>query len=663
MDAFRFDGKLTCLPQNISSLVVYYNKDMFEEAGVAEPKAGWKWDDMVAAAKKLTKDRTATARPRSTASESKRRSSASRRSSGRTAAKSSTTMSSRHTSRWTRPRPRRRSSGLLPAAPRREGRARATKRSRPRTTRPASRTAEWRWCMSSRRATPTFRTDQGLRLGHRAASRSTREQAGILHSDAYCMTKASENKEAAWSFMEYALGPEGRQIVAKSGRTVPSLKSVAESEAFLDPTAKPANSQVFLDTIPVIRQVPSISTWPEIEDAAKPILEEGFYKGEGVPAVVGELRAATDPIFERAEKRVSADSADGRTEVRGRPEGLRFDPGAPRPRSRRGRRGADRPRWPLRLGQEHRPASSLPASRTSPRARFTSAVVTSRVSARAERNISMVFQSYALFPHLTVGREHRLRLAGPRRRARQRSRAGSNRPRRSSAAASSWSAGRSSSRAGNVSESPWPARSCASPTSSSSTSRSRTSTPSCACTMRAELKRLHQRLEATMIYVTHDQVEALTLGDRVAVLRDGELQQLGPPDEVYRRPANRFVAQFIGSPAMNFFPGRLEDGGLRAGPFLFAPIPAKGLPPGARGSRSGSGRSTSASHASRGTRARGASPRGRWKRDLRPPGRGREDAGRASCRSQRRPETGETVRAERRRRTPLPVRRARLARA
>ena len=69
-----------------------------------------------------------------------------------------------------------------------------------------------------------------------------------------------------------------------------------------------------------------------------------------------------------------------------------------------------------------------------------------------------------------------------------------------------------------------------------------------------------------MVYVTHDQVEALTLGDRVAVLRGGELQQLGTPDEIYRRPANRFVATFIGSPAMNVFPGRLEDGDLPRGP-------------------------------------------------------------------------------------------------
>ena len=90
---------------------------------------------------------------------------------------------------------------------------------------------------------------------------------------------------------------------------------------------------------------------------------------------------------------------------------------------------------------------------------------------------------------------------------------------------------------------------------------------------RAELKRLHQRVGTTMVYVTHDQVEALTLGDRVAVLDEGVLQQLGPPDDVYRRPANRFVARFIGSPAMNIFPAERVDGSLRAGPFLFEARP------------------------------------------------------------------------------------------
>src|SRR5690242_8458001 len=70
--------------------------------------------------------------------------------------------------------------------------------------------------------------------------------------------------------------------------------------------------------------------------------------------------------------------------------------------------------------------------------------------------------------------------------------------------------------------------------------------------MRVELKKLHERLGTTAIYVTHDQVEAMTLGDRVVVMRDGRVQQVGEPLELYNTPANRFVAGFIGSPAMNF---------------------------------------------------------------------------------------------------------------
>jgi multiple sugar transport system ATP-binding protein len=81
---------------------------------------------------------------------------------------------------------------------------------------------------------------------------------------------------------------------------------------------------------------------------------------------------------------------------------------------------------------------------------------------------------------------------------------------------------------------------------------------------RAELKRLHQRLKTTTIHVTHDQEEAMTLGDRIVVMKDGRIQQSGPPLEVYHSPANRFVAGFIGMPPMNFFDGAivLSDGGV-----------------------------------------------------------------------------------------------------
>lgn len=79
--------------------------------------------------------------------------------------------------------------------------------------------------------------------------------------------------------------------------------------------------------------------------------------------------------------------------------------------------------------------------------------------------------------------------------------------------------------------------------------------------LRSEIKSLHQRLDATMIYVTHDQVEAMTMADRIVVLKDGHIEQVGTPLELYDRPNNAFVASFIGSPAMNLFAGRLERDG------------------------------------------------------------------------------------------------------
>jgi ABC-type sugar transport system ATPase subunit len=81
--------------------------------------------------------------------------------------------------------------------------------------------------------------------------------------------------------------------------------------------------------------------------------------------------------------------------------------------------------------------------------------------------------------------------------------------------------------------------------------------------MRVELSRIQRRLNATFVFVTHDQVEAMTLADVLAVMRSGVLQQVGPPEEVYARPANVFVASFIGSPKMNFFDGELSHEGTR----------------------------------------------------------------------------------------------------
>jgi multiple sugar transport system ATP-binding protein len=93
--------------------------------------------------------------------------------------------------------------------------------------------------------------------------------------------------------------------------------------------------------------------------------------------------------------------------------------------------------------------------------------------------------------------------------------------------------------------------------------------------MRAEIKKLQQRLQVTSIYVTHDQVEAMTMGDRIAILNAGILQQVGPPLEVYEKPENVFVANFIGTPPMNFIRCTVaEDGTKLAGPSFALPAPA-----------------------------------------------------------------------------------------
>ena len=100
--------------------------------------------------------------------------------------------------------------------------------------------------------------------------------------------------------------------------------------------------------------------------------------------------------------------------------------------------------------------------------------------------------------------------------------------------------------------------------------------------MRTEIKELHQRLKTTSIYVTHDQIEAMTMADKIVVMRDGIVEQTGSPLELYDHPANQFVAGFIGSPAMNFLPGvLLRDGGtatveLAGGLSLPAPLHASG---------------------------------------------------------------------------------------
>ena len=176
-----------------------------------------------------------------------------------------------------------------------------------------------------------------------------------------------------------------------------------------------------------------------------------------------------------------------------------------------------------------------------------------------DRDIAMVFQNYALYPHMERVRQHGLRpedaevpegrdrQAGAGRRrdpghrgAAQAQARGSSR----AASGSAWRSGRAIVRHPQVFLFDEPL--------SNLDAKLRVQ-------MRVELKRLHERLETTAIYVTHDQVEAMTLGSRVVVMKDGWVQQVGEPLDIYDRPANKFVAGFIGSPAMNFLPVTVSE--------------------------------------------------------------------------------------------------------
>ena len=298
MEAFEVDGQQVCLPQNISSLVVYYNKDLFADAELPAPPQGWTWDDMLEVAADLTKDLDGDNQfdqhglgvdPQiirvapfvwSNGGE--------------------VVDDENNPTRFALDSPK-----ALEAL--QQFFDLTSHNVMPREEEIEAEDLETRFMngrlgmfMSSRRDTPVFRTITAFDWDV-APLPQHKEPASILHSDAYCMTSASKNKSAAWRFVEFALGPRGAPITARSGRTVPSLIEVAESDAFLNPGQKPASSQIFLDTIPVIRRVPNISTWPEIEDAVDALLEQGLFEGADAEEVVADILAATADIFARAE--------------------------------------------------------------------------------------------------------------------------------------------------------------------------------------------------------------------------------------------------------------------------------------------------------------------------------------------------------------------------
>jgi multiple sugar transport system substrate-binding protein len=154
--------------------------------------------------------------------------------------------------------------------------------------------------MDSRKVVPTLRTITDFDWDV-VPLPILKEPVSVLHSDAYCLTAGSEHPDEAWTFMEFALGPEGQTIASSDGRTVPSLRSIAESDVFLDPANEPSNSQIYLDNIPLLRTVPNIGPWAEIEEMANGLIEEGYYSNAEASEVAREVVTQTQPLFARDE--------------------------------------------------------------------------------------------------------------------------------------------------------------------------------------------------------------------------------------------------------------------------------------------------------------------------------------------------------------------------
>jgi multiple sugar transport system substrate-binding protein len=275
VDSFRWNDTLMCIPQNISSLVVYYNEDLFDAAGVPYPSDDWTWDDFVQTALSLTRDLDGdgTIDQYGLGTEPSLfrlapfvwQNSAPLVDDPETATRLTLTRPpSLEALQWFVDLQR--MHGVVP------GRIEE-----------AALDSESRFVggttamfLNSRRGTPTYREISSFTWDIAPLPRQ-KEAAGILHSDAYCLSKTTANKDAAWTFIEFANSVEGQSIIVRSGRTVPSLIEVAESDLFLDPDEAPGRSRVFLDTIPVLRRVPIISTWEEIERTAGQEIERAFY--------------------------------------------------------------------------------------------------------------------------------------------------------------------------------------------------------------------------------------------------------------------------------------------------------------------------------------------------------------------------------------------------
>jgi multiple sugar transport system substrate-binding protein len=286
LEAFEWEGTLQCVPQNASSLAVYYNVDAFRQAGVDPPSGDWTYREFAEAARRLTGE-------------------------GRLGVGIDVNVI--RTAPWVwgaggelvddpdaptrftldRPEARQGLDNLL--ALQREGWAPSADEADAKPVDERFLEGSLAMYLSSRRDVPLLRTITDFEWDV-APFPVDVEPASVLHSDGFCAAAAGDT-EAAWQWIEFALGSRGQEVLAASGRSVPSLRAVAESPSFLDPNGSPADSQVFLDALEHMHRLPATENWTEVEALADDVLEQLYYGNLEVDEALERLAQETDGQF------------------------------------------------------------------------------------------------------------------------------------------------------------------------------------------------------------------------------------------------------------------------------------------------------------------------------------------------------------------------------
>lgn len=275
IEAFIWQDELWCVPQNLSSLVVYYNQALFDRAALEYPSPNWTWDDFLRIARALTLDNNGNGVPE------------------QHGAGIDPSLYRLAPFVW-------QNGGEIvdnPLAPthltlQSESALEALRwftelQTRwqvvPNQIEEQSESSENRFLnskmamyFSSRRFTPILRESVNFKWDV-APLPQGKVTANVLHSDGYCMAASAKNPQAAWAFIEFANSPEGQTLMLATGRTVPSLLAVAQSEAFLQPQAAPLSSRVFVESAQTMRRVPLHPKWIAVEEIASEEIERAFY--------------------------------------------------------------------------------------------------------------------------------------------------------------------------------------------------------------------------------------------------------------------------------------------------------------------------------------------------------------------------------------------------